>query len=151
MPHRFQLVCVGDPERGTFFKRLCNDLQSDWEVVLGKAAREGNGRQPGEIKRIGKARAQVLFIWVYGFKSLRWTRRSRRDEDIDAREVCADLFVQHGPSSQSCYVVRCAQKRAFEHSSTNRTAEFLRRFLKSFFVVSVGLSRQNCLVGFASQ
>lgn len=109
MPLCSLLVCVGDPKRGTFPKGLCNDLQADWQVVLGKAAGERNGRQSRQIKGIGKARAQVLFIWVYGFKGLRWTRRSRRGENIHPGEVCTNLLIQGGsgstdgpPNANSC-------------------------------------------------
>jgi hypothetical protein len=55
----------------------------------------------------------------------------------------------HGPSSQSCDVVCRTQKRTFEHASPNRAAEFFRRFLESFFVISIGLSGESRLIGFA--
>ena len=47
---------------------------------------------PVRLKRIGKARTQVLFIWVHGFKSLRWTRGGRSSEDIDAERNLREFF-----------------------------------------------------------
>ena len=149
MPRRRLFVGMSHAEAGGFVESGGDDLQSHRQVFVRKAAGHRDGRQAGEIERIGKVRPQVLFIRVHGFKGFRWPRHGWRGEDIHTGEVFTDFLVYNRSDAERRYVVRRAQKGAFQHPFSNGAAKFLRRFLKPFFMISIALGDEDRLVGFA--
>ena len=78
MPIGGLLVGVGHPEQSTFVKWLARYLESDRQILAGKAAVYGQSRGVGHVERGGKAAAagqSVQHLLFAADSSFSWYRR----------------------------------------------------------------------------